>query len=60
MAEFPVEAEFRAVVPVPVYQRIGADAARMRDKGVTVAAIGRHFAVDHHTVEKAIRWFRGS
>ena len=47
---------FRAVVPVPVYQRIGTDAAGMRDKGVTVAAIGRHFGVDDHTVGKGIRW----
>ena len=62
MAELPFEAEFRAVVPVPVpvYQRIAAEAAGMQDQGVTVAAIARHFGVDHHTVEKAIRWFRGS
>ena len=45
-------------MPVPVYQRIAADAAGMNDQGVTVAAIGRHFGVDHHTVWKAIRWFR--
>ena len=30
----------------------------MQDQGVTVAAIGRHFGVDDHTVVKAIRWFR--
>ena len=58
VAELPFEAEFRAVVPGPVYQRIAAAAAGMNDQGVTVAAIGRHFGVDHHTVEKAVRWFR--
>ena len=58
LAELPFEAEFRAVVRVPVYQRIAAEGARMQDRGVTVAAIGRHFGVDDHTVDKAIRWFR--
>ena len=58
LAELPFEAEFRAVVPVPVYQRIAAEAVGMQDQGVTVAAIGRHFGVDDHTVVKAIRWFR--
>ena len=30
----------------------------MNDHGATVAAIGRHFGVDHHTVQKAMCWFR--
>ena len=30
----------------------------MRDAGASVKAIRLHFGVDHHTVEKAIRWFR--
>ena len=60
LAELPFEAEFRAVVRVPVYQRIAAEGARMQDRGVTVAAIGRHFGVDDHTVDKAIRWFQAA
>ena len=57
-AEFPFEAELRAVVPVPVYQRIAAEAAAMRHRSVAVAAIARYFGVDYHTAAKAIRWFR--
>ena len=30
----------------------------MRAAGVNVKAISLHFGVDHHTVVKAIRWFR--
>ena len=30
----------------------------MQDRGVTVAAIARHFAVGDHTAAKAILWFR--
>ena len=58
MAELRFEAEFRAVQPVPVYQRIAAEAVGMQDQGVTVAGIARHFGVDHHTADKALRWFR--
>ena len=58
LAELPFEAEFRSVVPVPVYQRIAAEAAGMQDQGVRVAAIARHFGVDDHTAGKAMRWFR--
>ena len=43
---------------IPVYQRIAAEATQMRATGGTVKAIRLHFGVDHHTVEKAIRWFR--
>ena len=39
-------------------QGIAAEAALMQAAGVRVAAIARHFGVDHHTVDKAIRWFR--
>ena len=45
-------------MPVPVYQRIAAEATAMQDRGVCVAAIARHFGVDDHTAAKAIRWFR--
>ena len=30
----------------------------MHDRGVRVNAIAKHFRVDHHTVAKALRWFR--
>ena len=58
LATLPVEVELRDPPTTPVYQRIAAEAAGMRDQGVTVAAIGRHFGVDDHTAGKAIRWFR--
>ena len=41
-----------------VYQRITADAAALERGAVRVAAIARHFGVDHHTADKVIRWFR--
>ena len=43
---------------LPVYRRIAADATQMRAAGVSVRAISLHFGVDHHTAEKALRWFR--
>ena len=43
---------------VPVYRCIAAEATQMSDAGASVKAIRLHFGVDHHTVEKAIRWFR--
>ena len=43
---------------LPVYRRIAAEATRMRAAGVNVKAISLHFGVDHHTVQKAICWFR--
>ena len=43
--------------PLPVYRRIAFEALEMRASGVRVAAISRHFGVDHHTVDKALRWF---
>ena len=45
---------------VPVYQQIAAEAGVMRARGLRVAAIARHFRVDHHTVDKAVAWFRRS
>ena len=57
-AELPFDAEFCAVVPVLVYQRIAAEAAAMQDRGGSAAAIARRFGVDHHTAGKAIRWYR--
>ena len=46
------------VAPLPVYRRIAAEATQMCVAGASVKAISRHFGVDHHTVEKAVRWFR--
>ena len=31
-------------------------AVELRERGVSVAGIGRLFGVDHHTVTKALRW----
>ena len=58
MAALPFEVELRDVSTTPVYQQIAAQAAGMQNRGVTVAAIARHFGVDDHTADKAIRWFR--
>ena len=30
----------------------------MHDRCVRVSAIAKYFRVDHHTVDKALRWFR--
>ena len=43
---------------IPIYQVIAAEAAPMHARGVRVSAIAKHFGVDHHTVDKALRWFR--
>ena len=58
LAALAVEVELRDPPTTPVYQRIAAEATEMRAAGGTVKAIRLHFGVDHHTVEKAIRWFR--
>ena len=42
----------------PIYQLIAAEAAAMHGRRVLVSAIAKHFGVDHHTVDKALRWFR--
>ncbi len=57
LAELLFDVEIRDVPKTPVYQEIAAQAGEMRDRGVSVAAIARHFGVDHHTVDKALRWF---
>ena len=59
LAEVPLEVEFRVSVPIPVYQRIAAQAAEMRTRGVTFHAIAEHFGVDDHTAADAVRWFHG-
>ena len=45
------------VVPVPVYQKIAAEAAEMDAEGTHISLIARHFDVDPNTVKKAIAWF---
>ena len=30
----------------------------MLERGLRLSAIARHFGVDYHTVDKAIRWYR--
>ena len=43
---------------IPIYQVIAAEVAAMHDRRVRVSAIARRLVVDHHTVDKALRWFR--
>ena len=54
-----MKVEFRVSVPIPVYQRIAAQAAEMRTSGATFHAIAEHFGVDDHTAADAVRWFHG-
>ena len=42
---------------LPAYQRIARRAVALRNRGLSVAAIARHFLVDHRTAAKALRWF---
>ena len=58
LARSPLVVDLVVVAPVPVYRRIAYEAMEMRARGLRVAAISRHFGVDHHTVQKAIRWFQ--
>ena len=53
----PLQACLRETGSLPVYQRIGPSVAVLRDRGLSVAAIARHFRVDHHTADKALSWF---
>ena len=41
-----------------MYQRIAIEAAAMYARGVLASGIAKHFGVDHHTADKALRWFR--
>ena len=41
-----------------IYQLIAVQAAAMHARGARVSAISRHLRVDHHTVDKALRWLR--
>ena len=58
LARWSFDVSLVVVGRVPVYRCIAAEATQMRDAGASVKAIRLHFGVDHHTVEKAIRWFR--
>ena len=55
-ARCPFEVNLVELLPLPVYRRIAFEALEMRASGVRVAEIARHFRVDHHTVDKALRW----
>ena len=57
LARLSVEVDLVWSTPVPVYQRIAADAAEMRARRVSMNAIAEHFGVDDHTAAKAVRWF---
>ena len=43
---------------IPIYQEIAAEVAELDDRRVRVSVIARRLAVDHHTVDKALCWFR--
>ena len=58
MARLSFDVSLVVVGRLPVYRRIAAEATQMRAAGVSVRAISLHVDVDHHTVEKAFRWFR--
>ena len=53
-----IELVIRGVEEPPMYQRIAIEAAAMYARGVRVSGIAKHFGVDHHTADKALRWFR--
>ena len=42
----------------PTFRAIAQEAAEMLERGLRLSAIARHFGVDYHTVDKAIRWYR--
>ena len=58
VAQVQIESDLTQPVETPVYQSISTRAAAMCDRGVRVSAIAKHFGVDHHTVDKALRWSR--
>ena len=58
LGRLPFALDLVGFTPVPVYRRIAAEAAEMRARGLRVSAIARHLGVDHHTVDKALRWFQ--
>ena len=58
MVDAIAEAEFTQPVETPIYQVIAAEVAELHDRCVRVSAIARCLAVDRHTVDKALRWFR--
>ena len=56
LAALLVQVELRVEPKIPLYQRIAAEAAEMRARGVSMRAVAEHFGVDDHTVAKAVRW----
>ena len=57
-AKVSVWVEIRDPYRTPIYQEIAAAAAKMRTAGASVRGVALHFGVDHHTADKALRWFR--
>ena len=51
------EVNLDRVVPVPVYQKIAAEAAEMDAQGARISLMAQHFGVNANTVKKAIAWF---
>ena len=41
-----------------MHHRIVIEAAALSARGVLVSAIAKQLGVDHHTADKALRWFR--
>ena len=54
-----LEVPLRLDLEPPLYQRIAAEAARLRALGLSDQRISARFRVDGKTVAKAIRWFQG-
>lgn len=59
VAAVPFAVALRGLPVTPAYQRIAAEAAERRARGVSMRAIADHFGVDDHTAAKAVRWFHG-
>ena len=54
---FPFSVDLVEVEPPPTYQRIAAEASRLRQLGLPDSKIAAALGVTDKTVAKAIRWF---
>jgi hypothetical protein len=52
----PHAVSFVEAFPLPRYQVIASRALRLRELGLSFAAVGRHLAVTGKTARKAIAW----
>ena len=59
LARLPFQADLVWSIAAPAYQRIAAEAAEMRARGVSMRVVAEHFGVNDHTAGKAVRWFHG-